>query len=347
MRENVLSYLQHLLDKNLPFLALRLSGENTVTILAQNDKTLHKTPHDNLSYGVFSKFQNNDSQYFIYGDVEQNFDWNINPIVLQSQESPLSDSVEKDYLRLLDKAIQTLQTGALKKVVLSRKQSFQTALSPTDLYANILDAYAAANCYFFYHPHVGSWQGATPETLVAMDSDELTTMSLAGTALWQKGMEHVWGAKELEEQQFVTEHIVEALKTAGVEGLVVSPVESVRAGTLLHLRTLISARTPFENHTTIAQALHPTPAICGIPTQQALEFISAHENYDRSFYTGYLGIVKSLEKRAFYFVNLRCMELKEKEATVYVGGGITAKSNAQAELNETINKSRTMSSLLN
>ncbi|MDP5078176.1 MAG: chorismate-binding protein [Nonlabens sp.] len=347
MRENVLSYLQHLLDKNLPFLALRLSGENTVTILAQNDKTLHKTPHDNLSYGVFSKFQNNDSQYFIYGDVEQNFDWNINPIVLQSQESPLSDSVEKDYLKLIDKAIQTLQTGALKKVVLSRKQSFQTALSPTDLYANILDAYAAANCYFFYHPHVGSWQGATPETLVAMDSDELTTMSLAGTALWQKGMEHVWGAKELEEQQFVTEHIVEALKTAGVEGLVVSPVESVRAGTLLHLRTLISARTPFENHTTIAQALHPTPAICGIPTQQALEFISTNENYDRSFYTGYLGIVKSLEKRAFYFVNLRCMELKEKEATVYVGGGITAKSNAQAELKETVNKSQTMSSLLN
>lgn len=328
-------------------MALRPSGENTVTILAQKDKTLHKTPHDNLSYGVFSKFQNNDSQCFIYGDVEQSFEWNINPIVLQFQESSLSDSVEKDYLKLINKAIQTLQTGALKKVVLSRKQSFQTALSPTDLYANILDAYPTANCYFFYHPNVGSWQGATPETLVAMDSDELTTMSLAGTALWQKGMEHVWGAKELEEQQFVTEHIVEALKTAGVEGLVVSPVESVRAGTLLHLRTLISARTPFENHTTIAQALHPTPAICGIPTQQALEFISTHENYDRSFYTGYLGIVKSLEKRASYFVNLRCMELKEKEVTVYVGGGITAKSNAKSELKETINKSQTMSSLLN
>lgn len=328
-------------------MALRLSGENTVTILAQNDKTLHKTPHDNLSYGVFSKFQNNDSQYFIYGDVEQNFDWNINPIVLQFQESPLSDSVEKDYLRLIDKAIQTLQTGALKKVVLSRKQSFQTALSSTGLFSNILDAYPTANCYFFYHPHVGSWQGATPETLVAMNADALETMSLAGTALWQENVVHCWGPKELEEQQFVTEHIVEALKTAGIEGLVVSPVESVRAGTLLHLRTLISARTPFENHATIAQALHPTPAICGIPTQQALEFISAHENYDRSFYTGYLGIVKSLEKRAFYFVNLRCMELKEKEATVYVGGGITAKSNAQAELKETVNKSQTMSSLLN
>lgn len=328
-------------------MALRLSGENTVTILAQKDKTLRKTPHDNLSYGVFSKFQNNDSQCFIYGDVEQSFDWNINPIVLQFQESSLSDIVEKDYLKLINKAIQTLQTGALKKVVLSRKQSFQTALSSTGLFSNILDAYPTANCYFFYHPHVGSWQGATPETLVAMNADALETMSLAGTALWQENVVHCWGPKELEEQQFVTEHIVEALKTAGIEGLVVSPVESVRAGTLLHLRTLISARTPFENHATIAQALHPTPAICGIPTQQALEFISAHENYDRSFYTGYLGIVKSLEKRAFYFVNLRCMELKEKEATVYVGGGITAKSNAQAELKETVNKSQTMSSLLN
>jgi isochorismate synthase len=46
------------------------------------------------------------------------------------------------------------------------------------------------------------------------------------------------------------------------------------------------------------------------------------------------------------FVNLRCMQLKNKQALVYVGGGVTKDSNPELEWEETVNKTQTMMSVL-
>lgn len=328
-------------------MALRQAGENTVLVLSQQDSILHDKPHDTLSHAVFSKFQNFQNQFFIYGDVIKEFAFVSEKKILPVPENKLSVAAQKEFKMLVKNAINCLKSNTeFKKVVLSRKQKFYNHLAPEKLFERLLHQYASANCYFFYHPKVGMWMGATPEILVKLENEKLTTMSLAGTALWTDGCIHTWGAKELEEQEFVTNHILVALRQLGIKNVTVEPLETVQAGSLIHLRTVIVARVPYENHQQIVATLHPTPAICGIPTRQALDFILHNEGYDRSFYTGYLGVVIPLKKRASYFVNLRCMELLENEAVVYVGGGITAMSDAQLELNETIYKSHIMSTLL-
>ena len=79
----------------------------------------------------------------------------------------------------------------------------------------------------------------------------------------------------------------------------------------------------------------------------AFNFILENEDYDRKYYTGYLGPV-NLEKdeSANLFVNLRCFKYSSSEAQIFVGGGITASSDAKKEWEETQFKSRTILDVL-
>ena len=97
--------------------------------------------------------------------------------------------------------------------------------------------------------------------------------------------------------------------------------------------------------------MHPTPAVCGLPRNNAKDFVLKNENYHRSFYTGFLGEInmedKNLNsKNSSLFVNLRCMEIRNEKASIYVGGGITKDSVAKKEWEETVSKSKTMKKVL-
>ncbi len=93
--------------------------------------------------------------------------------------------------------------------------------------------------------------------------------------------------------------------------------------------------------------LHPTPAVCGLPKEAAKQFILENESYHRKFYTGFLGELnidfKTFKKEySDLFVNLRCMDIENNAATLYVGCGITKDSIPEMEFMETVNKSMTI-----
>ena len=97
--------------------------------------------------------------------------------------------------------------------------------------------------------------------------------------------------------------------------------------------------------------LHPTPAVCGFSREIAREFIIENENYNRSFYTGFLGELNLQnfnkdKKKSALFVNLRCMKIENNKVSIFVGGGITKGSNAEKEWQETVFKSKTMKYVL-
>ena len=71
-----------------------------------------------------------------------------------------------------------------------------------------------------------------------------------------------------------------------------------------------------------------------MPRQSALDFIKRTENFDRAFYTGYLGPV-NMGEESHLFVNLRCMQLLAGEAVLYAGAGIIADSEPEMEWQET------------
>ncbi|AZQ44655.1 isochorismate synthase [Nonlabens ponticola] len=345
MRENLLSYTQELLEQDLPFLLLRQQGEPRVKILSQNDKKLHKTATDTMSYAVFSKFQNTENQIIIRGDVIQEFRWSLSGVIDTSTTVKLDVEDKHSHIKLVNRAVQHIQNSELQKVVLSRKVTVQQESSIMDILSRLLDNYPDANCYLFHHPAVGTWLGATPEILLSYKDGMVKTMSLAGTMSAQNKEAVQWTIKEQEEQELVTRFISSQLSKV-TDQIETSKVETIKAGELYHLKTDITARVRNEDLDKCLALLHPTPAVCGVPRDLALDFIRDHENYDRSFYTGYLGIVQPKGQEAKYFVNLRCMKIEANQISLYAGGGITAMSDPIAEYQETENKLRIMSRLL-
>lgn len=334
--------------KGLPLAAYRKPGKTVINLLLQKDKSTFKTTEFTEKGFVFAPFDLKNPAYFIpweeAGFMEFPFgnsgpDKNFFPV------EKISEEEKNQHLQLVEKGIEAIQNGLFQKTVLSRKQEVGiTAENPFLIFEMLLKKYPAAFCYCWFHPQTGLWMGATPEVLLNVESGFLKTMALAGTQKYRGSMEVSWGEKEREEQEMVTRFILSVLETK-LQNPEISEVESFRAGKLLHLKTAISGRLFNTGLKEIIRGLHPTPAVCGLPKEAAKKFILQNEQYDRGFYTGFLGELNGYEKTELY-VNLRCMKIQAQQAVLFVGGGITKDSKPEAEWEETRNKAGTMLEVL-
>jgi isochorismate synthase len=125
----------------------------------------------------------------------------------------------------------------------------------------------------------------------------------------------------------------------------VSDTYTIKAGSLLHLKADIKGEIDGFELKSLLSTLHPTPAVCGLPKEAAKSFILANENYDRRYYTGFLGEI-NVDSETELFVNLRCVEIDGAIANIYVGGGITEESKPEKEWLETCQKTNTIKSVL-
>lgn len=350
-----------------PMVVYRKPGEKTVKAMFQGDNQLHYCTDFKETGFVFAPFDARESVILLipdevqeapYGDSEHKIEKHSTASVSFPTAEP---DKKKIHLQLVAKAIKEIEKGTFEKVVLSRQILVPFKGTPLNLFLALLENYPLAFCYMWYHPKVGLWLGATPEGMVSIQNKEIITMSLAGTQPFSGDPDPIWGQKEKEEQNMVTNYIVNALKSLVVQ-LKISETESVRAGSLMHLRTIIKGRMNKLDIKKLLEALHPTPAVGGVPKNEAYEFIKANENYNRQYYTGYLGELnfkvetpratnrRNIENRAYrsihtktdLFVNLRSMQIEGQHANIFVGGGITKDSDPEREWEETVNKSATM-----
>ena len=253
-------------------------------------------------------------------------------------------STEKDeYLKKITQAVSVLQSGEIHKVVLSRKLVVTHEYTPKALFVRLAKTYPTACVFAFYTTSIGFWMGATPETLLKIEDGTVEAMSLAGTR--PVNTESNWGTKELQEQQYVTDGICKTFETFNVTNVsVTKPVTNV-AGPVEHLLTTVKGDwKPDANILAMAKALHPTPAVGGLPKLKATQYIIANDGYNRQFYTGYLGVFG--DDHAHLWVNLRSMQLFKNGLVLYAGGGITADSNPQAEWEETERKLQTLMAVI-
>ncbi len=330
----------------LPFVVYRHPNTLNIMGLFQDNDVLHHTHDFSESGFVFSPFDNQQATLLI--PTDNHFEATSGKFeVSHRTEVFASEKGKHDHMNLVKKGISLIKKGVVKKIVLSRKISVKTFEEGVPIFLRALEAYPDAFCYLWYHPKVGMWVGATPERLLQIRGNRMKTTSLAGTLAVEPDKNPDWSQKELEEQKMVTDYLLDQLKNE-VSEVKVSETKSVRAGQLWHLKTDIHANLPLgANLRQVVSKIHPTPAVCGLPTQEAKKFILGHEGYDRTYYTGFLGELNLSETGAAdLYVNLRCMQIEHNEVFIYVGGGITKDSNPEKEWMETENKSKTMRSLL-
>ncbi|MEH1008315.1 chorismate-binding protein [Winogradskyella sp. ECml5-4] len=363
--------LEQQYKNNLPFVVYSRPINSIIKSWLQEDDTVHKSETFTESGFLFAPFdlkQNSilfPKERCLYSEITTD---SLDVEDFESTAIIQSETERIQHIDLVSKGIQSIKNNDLQKVVLSRCQtkSLQDT-NPLTIFKRLFNTYSNAMVYCWYHPKVGLWIGATPELLLKVEGKRLTTISLAGTQPYQSQSVVTWTNKEFEEQQIVTDFITEQLKPY-TSNINVSEVDTVRAGNLLHLKTrIISVLKDDADLKAIIEALHPTPAVCGFSKAKAKDFILNYENYNREYYTGFLGELnlkqsktrntnrRNVENNAYavvktqsnFYVNLRCMQLKDAKANIYVGGGITKASNPENEWEETVNKTATINTVLN
>ena len=245
---------------------------------------------------------------------------------------------QSQYEAYVSDIIKEIKLSHVSKCVAARKKriDFAPNFNLGQTYIDLLIKYPTAFCYLANTPF-GLWMGATPELLLEKQGNRYFTVALAGTK--QRHEQRIWTEKEKDEHQIVVDYIKDIIQKSGFEVAETSPVFDGGAGPLLHLKMDIN----FYADRSIHEALHPTPAVCGIPVDAAKELILKHELGNRSLYSGYFGIEG---ETARYYVNLRCMQIFDTHADIYVGAGITEESNPTKEWLETEAKSEVMGKLL-
>ncbi|MAN60166.1 MAG: isochorismate synthase [Flavobacteriaceae bacterium] len=351
--------LAHFLDtmighygKRLPFAVYSLPDSKTVYGVFQKNDTKHTTTTYCDKGVILAPFEYDREALCIpeHESEVMQVDYTLQPPAIK--ELPISENEKEHHhhLDLVNKALRTIRLRKAHKIVVARKKELSLSYFDIgELLTRLLPLYPTAYRYVWYHPDTGLWCGASPEVLLKTEDTAFTTMSLAGTYKIEhhNGDTPHWSAKEIAEQQLVTDAIATSLQKV-TSVVKISKASTFRAGSLAHIRTDITGilKTGKATLETITAALHPTPAVCGTPAKVAKAFIKEHETYQRGYYTGFTGPVNQVEKSSSLFVNLRCMKIEGTRAHLYVGGGITAESDPELEWMETHNKLQTMGQVL-
>ena len=346
--KQILDKAKNHLAQNLPFVLYKKPKDtNSIGLFQKNDTLYSVTDYTEKGF-IFASFDG--TKTVLIPEKESEIITTVfqkKEIVIQEKERHLSDeAAQRQFENLVKKGIQAIENHEFKKVVLSRKESLNLMdFDVITAFESLVQLYPTTFVYCFYHPKVGTWLGATPEQLVKANESEFKTIALAGTQKDTGSNEVVWLKKEQEEQQFVTDYIVEKLKNVASELLVSKPY-SLKAGSIWHIKTDISGTLNSSSSLQqVIQLLHPTPAVCGFPKDKSKAFILENEKYDRTFYTGFLGELNIGDKTDL-FVNLRCMQIDKAQIHLFMGCGITKDSIPEKEWEESINKSMTMKKIL-
>jgi isochorismate synthase len=293
---------------------------------------------------VFAPFEKSDEHplVLIHADHKEAKEVGNGPIDIVANELKEIDHHE-EYKAAFMKMYALIDGDTLEKVVLARRSDVVLS-QPLNVYEVFLKA-----CQMYPHQMIalintdatGTWLMATPELLLGKDKDRWTTMALAGTM----STPGPWDGKNVREQAYVARYIRNCLSRRCY--LVnQKPVHTTMAAKLYHLRT--DFEFSLSDDTEIVKVLDdlfPTPAVCGMPKERAMEVIDEYEHFDRKYYSGFCGPLNLTDKShpdASLYVSLRCMEIEGVLCHLYAGGGLLKESDEEKEWRETAKKMETI-----
>lgn len=257
-------------------------------------------------------------------------------------------------------AVAGIHAGDLEKVVLARAVRLATdeQMDPHAVCAALIDSSPSADGYLVDLSPAGDAHtgrvlvGSSPELLVRRRGDVVECHPLAGSAprSADPAADQAAGralrdsGKDASEHAFVVESLAAALAPLCTDLDIPGHPSLTSTREMWHLGTRIRGRItdPRTTALDLALAVHPTPAVCGTPTQQARRVIAGIEG-DRGFYAGAVGWADS-GGDGDWMVTIRCAEIDADRtgATAWAGGGLVADSDPDDEVAETGAKLRTV-----
>jgi len=239
-------------------------------------------------------------------------------------------------------AVRRITAGELDKVVLARDLDVRSgaALDVRWLLGRLADRYD--NTWVF---SVDGLVGATPEMLVRSEKGLITSRVLAGTIRRSGDDEHdlalagslARSSKDLEEHEYAVRSVADALRPHCSSMNVPETPFVLHLSNVMHLATDVTGvLNDGASSLALAEALHPSAAVCGTPTARADEVITELEGMDRGRYAGPVGWIDA-SGDGEWGIALRCGSVDPVDPSrmrLYAGCGIVAGSDPEAEVAE-------------
>ena len=252
---------------------------------------------------------------------------------------------------MVSQALELLEGSPLEKVVLARcvDVTNPSPPDPVDVVRRLREQNPLARVFLF-EPRGGSaLMGASPETLARLVRGALDATAVAGSAprgdCEVEDREIAAGLlaskKDRYEHRLVVEDMVERLRAWGGMVEVASVPDVLSLARIQHLETPIRTRLPTGiGILDVLSDLHPTPAVCGRPRDDAFRFLAAKEDFDRGWYGAPVGWFDAAGNGVFVPA-LRCALAHGDRWRLFAGAGIVPDSDPQAEWEETALKLET------
>jgi len=245
------------------------------------------------------------------------------------------------WMAVVADAVRRIEAGDLEKVVLARDLT-ATAAAPIDVrwpLARLATGYPM--CWTF---HVDGMFGATPEMLVRRERGLVTSRVLAGTIRRTGADERdlalaatlARSSKDLEEHEYAVRSVADALEPHCSSMNVPEAPFVLHLPNVMHLASDVAgvvhdASTVSSLH--LAASLHPSAAVGGTPTADAVRLISEIEGMERGRYAGPVGWMDTTGDGE-WGIALRSAEVSGDTVRLFAGCGIVADSDPEAELAE-------------
>ena len=252
----------------------------------------------------------------------------------------------------VDEALADIRAGRYRKIVLARAVDLEAgrAFNPLETLNAFRESYPSCFAFSFSDGRSRSFIGATPERLVCAGQGRLYTGALAGSA--PRGVRAgddarlsaglLTSDKDLREHRHVAEAIERRLRALGLDPHCAAQPRLFKLPNVQHLLTPIEAELPPAiSLLDAAGALHPTPAVGGVPREDAVPHIERIENFDRGLYAGTLGWI-DYRGEGDFVVAIRSALVEGARARLYAGVGIVEGSDPAREKAETDLKLRAM-----
>lgn len=247
------------------------------------------------------------------------------------------------WAQSVDDAVKVIGAGELDKVVLSRSVRVEST-EPVQILRVFRElARSYPQCYTFAWKSFDSvFMGASPELLVRLGDGRFVSNPLAGSARRGEGEEEdlalgrslLGSAKDQVEHRFVVDDMRQRLDGLVDNIEIPGEPELKKMATVQHLSTRIEADATGAEPLAIVEALHPTPAVGGVPREEAVAYIDGAEAFDRGWYTGGVGWITP-GGDAEIAISLRCGLVEDATTHLFAGAGIVADSVPADEVSET------------
>ena len=263
-------------------------------------------------------------------------DKNTNSTPNRTSVDVITNDWQNSYSSALARGIDLVNAGELQKIVLAINQSIllKNSLDPLRILSNLRHQQASSCRFLWRTSKEHSFFGASPETLLSVNAGEIRSDALAGTANRDDdGADLLRSDKNLREHQLVVSSIAKQFIEQGLVPITPKGPQLFNQGNLIHLHTPIVAVATDQLPLKLVDALHPTPAVAGLPRKKALNWLRALEPFDRGGYAAPIGWIDS-EGNAEFRVAIRCGYSNDKTLEIIAGAGLVKGSSIEEELKE-------------